>query len=134
ATFGRDLRAVRPEIKISRPRTSEGRDRLYAGIALGWTADRPLQSHLDRADLGPKQCGVALPCHACDGKGCPYCRPEKFGLPPETPVPQKSVETHVAMFEAGGSFCREKTELQVIQEREADAWPEKPEFLRRKSP
>jgi hypothetical protein len=22
------------------------------------------------------------PCQCCDGRGCPWCRPELFGLPP----------------------------------------------------
>jgi putative DNA primase/helicase len=33
-TFGRNLRAARPQIRVSRPREGDERHRVYAGIAL----------------------------------------------------------------------------------------------------
>lgn len=34
STFGRDVRAVVPEVKVTQPRTGDGRARMYAGIGL----------------------------------------------------------------------------------------------------
>jgi putative DNA primase/helicase len=34
STFGRDIRAVVPEVKVTQPRTGDGRARMYVGIAL----------------------------------------------------------------------------------------------------
>ena len=77
ATFGRDLRAAKPGLKVVRHRPS--RDRYYDGVDLGtlWTDDE-----VSTASTGDTHCSADASCQACDGLGCPTCRPEAFGLPP----------------------------------------------------
>ena len=83
ATFGRDLRAAKPGLKIVRHRPS--RDRFYNGLSLGtlWTEDEG-SDELSIASLG------TVHCSACDGnygRGCPHCKPENYGLPPKRSRP-----------------------------------------------
>jgi putative DNA primase/helicase len=88
AIFGRDLRAARPEIRSGRPRANNpGRHRLYFGIKLFTSMDWSMD-HVDQADRdgttvqavhGPKHSTKGI-CRACDGKGCPTCRPRDFGI------------------------------------------------------
>lgn len=75
-TFGRDLRAVVPEVKVTQPRTDEGRLRLYAGIALqsqyGYIGS-PASSSEHRKECSG--CGVALESPASIRAGlCHECR------------------------------------------------------------
>ena len=72
-----------PELKIIRPRNdSSERPRQYVGIALGRSADHVDQNVVVQTVRSPEHCSSNGPCPACDGEGCPWCQPEKHGLPP----------------------------------------------------
>jgi putative DNA primase/helicase len=96
ATFGRDLRAAASAVRPFRPRTGVlKRPKYYAGIRLLTDHDvfSTMDGHRDHYDHGhqmdapvtvvtvTKHCSEDV-CAACDGKGCPTCKPEKFGLKP----------------------------------------------------
>lgn len=74
-TFGRDLRAAVPEVKVTQPRTDEGRLRLYAGIALqseGRVGSPASSSEHSEQCSG---CGTALESPASLSAGlCHECR------------------------------------------------------------
>jgi putative DNA primase/helicase len=82
-TFGKDLRAVRPEIEKRRPGYLGARARIYVGICMKqkvgkcldiWDPDASVHDVHPLSDLSPPH------CTACDGDGCPTCRPELFGI------------------------------------------------------
>ena len=80
--FGRDLRAVCPGLRISRPRANGGRTRVYEGVGLVHGGPRPLslvgQGDADRVDAANTgDCGPArTTCPKCDGEGCRWCAVE----------------------------------------------------------
>ena len=86
ATFGRDLRAVKPGMKVIRHRPSSDVGSTV-DVALGtpWTDDPEdeLDDELSIVSTGDTHCSANI-CTACDGnlgKGCPTCKPEDYGLP-----------------------------------------------------
>jgi putative DNA primase/helicase len=88
--FGRDLRAVRPEVKVTRigGHHSADRTRTYAGLTIRNIADALDADDADESCVqgvrGRDHCSNSAPCAACDGLGCPTCKPERFGLPPKS--------------------------------------------------
>ncbi|OOG27670.1 hypothetical protein B1C78_03195 [Thioalkalivibrio denitrificans] len=65
-TFGRDLRAAVPGIGVSRPRVDGSRIRVYRGLRLATSADRPAAAPDAR---GPRR----TDCVRCSGDGCGWC-------------------------------------------------------------
>jgi putative DNA primase/helicase len=86
ATFGRDLRATRPEIK--RSQAGSAQVPTYVGITMVKCPCVPCvpctgdESH-SRDSLVSQHCSADVRCRACDGLSCPTCKPEAFGLPPK---------------------------------------------------
>jgi putative DNA primase/helicase len=82
-TFGRDLRAAVPGIRITQPRDQYGgRHREYAGIGLQkYTRPERVPPRADGADYGLARDGTRTApmyshkqyCPACDGEGCRHC-------------------------------------------------------------
>jgi hypothetical protein len=81
--FGRDLKAARPELKVIRPRSRDAeRPRQYVGITLDRSADHADQDNeVVPTVRGPLHCSADMLCGACNGTGCPWCEPQKYGLP-----------------------------------------------------
>lgn len=82
-TFGRDLRAAVPGLRVARPRDADGeRYRLYQGIGLVRSGPRSSAmysqqpgagdtSHYIPLDRGPSR----TTCPKCQGEGCGWCAP-----------------------------------------------------------
>lgn len=88
ATFGRDLRAARPEVKVHRLGPRGDRTRTYVGASLavpyGTYDTEDTEEVRVIGVLGNDHCITNNEvCSACDGFGCPTCQPERFGLPPK---------------------------------------------------
>ena len=87
--FGRDIRAARPEIRITRVggHHSADRSRTYVGLTIKNYADAVDAEDADqdcvRSVRGRDHCSSDAPCEACDGnfgKGCPHCNPKAYGV------------------------------------------------------
>ena len=90
----------------------------------GFSATVPLSQPLGRRDTG--QLTVGERCQACDGHGCPTCRPERFGL-------RQYANAVAATGDPFASLKDPSLRLRVAAPDNNSDFPELPEFLDRRT-